>query len=123
MKEIPGFPGYYATINGEIISMRCDSPRVIAKQIHKGYYHVFVKRGMGRRTKVKMPVHQLVLMAHEGLKPDPLSQCRHLNGNCLDNKFNNLKWGTAKENAQDSIRHGTALRNRGRGGRWERAAM
>ena len=39
--------------------------------------------------------------------------CRHINGNSLDNRLYNLCWGTPQQNAQDSIRHGTAacLRN------------
>ncbi len=108
MREIPGYPGYYATKDGEIISVRGGACRTLAKQNHRGYYHVFVKHGIGRKTKVKMPVHQLVLMAYIGPKPFTEAVTRHLNGNCFDNHVNNLKWGTVKENVQDSLRHGTA---------------
>lgn len=108
MREIPGYLGYYATEDGNIISFRSGYPRELTKQIHKNYYHVFVRKGFGRKTQVKMPVHQLVLMAYKGVKPDPIMLTRHLNGNCLDNCPDNLEWGTVKENVQDSIRHGTA---------------
>ena len=57
----------------------------------------------------KIPVHQLVLLAFKGVRPSIDMLCRHLNGNCLDNNPDNLQWGTTKENAQDSIRHGTAV--------------
>lgn len=109
MKEIPGFPGYYATVDGEIISMRSIRPRLLVRQILKGYYHVFVRRGLGRKTKVKMPVHQLVLMAYKGPKPHPALECRHLDGNRFHNYPDNLEWGTHTENMQDSIKHGTAV--------------
>jgi hypothetical protein len=33
-------------------------------------------------------------------------QCRHLDGNPSNNRPDNLRWGTAKENAADMIRHG-----------------
>jgi DNA invertase Pin-like site-specific DNA recombinase len=32
---------------------------------------------------------------------------RHLDGNSLNNNLNNLKYGTYKENYNDSVRHGT----------------
>lgn len=34
-------------------------------------------------------------------------ECRHLNGVPADNRLENLKWGTAAENAQDRVLHGT----------------
>lgn len=108
MKEIPQFPGYYATTDGEIISMRSGIPRQLVKQIHKGYYHVFVRRGLGRKTQVKIPVHQLVLTAYKGNKPGDGYVSRHLDGDCFNNRPYNLEWGTVSENVQDSIRHGTA---------------
>ncbi|MFW6015287.1 MAG: HNH endonuclease [bacterium] len=36
-------------------------------------------------------------------------EVRHLNGIPDDNRLKNLKYGTRKENVQDSIKHGTAL--------------
>jgi hypothetical protein len=109
MREIPGYPGYYATEEGEIISTRVTPHRILAKQIHKDYLHVFLRSGTGRCTTHKVPVHRLILMAYEGDKPSLESQCRHLNGNRFDNRPSNLTWGTQLENLQDSIKHGTAI--------------
>lgn len=50
-------------------------------------------------------VHSLVLEAFVGPRPIGF-MCRHLNGNPADNRVENLKWGTAKENKADSIAHG-----------------
>lgn len=52
-------------------------------------------------------VHSLVCTAFNGPR-QPGQVCRHLDGNPQNNTPNNLKWGTHKDNYQDSIRHGTA---------------
>lgn len=108
-KLIPGFPGYFATTSGDIVSTRSGETRIIGQRIHKGYYHVNIKTGYGRKTVRKEPVHKLILLAFRGEKPNESAVCRHLNGNALDNRLSNLKWGTHEENLQDSIRHGTAI--------------
>ena len=53
-------------------------------------------------------VHVLVLSTFVGLKPKGM-QCRHLDGNKMNNKLSNLRWGTAKENQNDRKKHGTYL--------------
>ena len=52
-------------------------------------------------------VHRLVALAWIGPAPQGKPMIRHLNGTRADNRACNLKWGTMKENAQDSVRHGT----------------
>lgn len=51
-------------------------------------------------------VHTLVCEAFYGPRPSPVHDVRHLNGDPLDNRLENLRWGTKKENQQDTIRHG-----------------
>jgi len=51
-------------------------------------------------------VHHLVLEAFHDLRPDG-TEARHLNGNHLDNRAANLKWGTKSENNRDQVHHGT----------------
>jgi hypothetical protein len=62
------------------------------------------------KTKHKR-VHVLVAEAFLGPRP-PGRQCCHKNGNGLDNRAVNLRWGTPSENIQDSVRHGTHPRTR-----------
>lgn len=50
-------------------------------------------------------VHTLVLEAFSGPCPHEL-ECRHLDGNPMNNWHQNLKWGTTQENADDRIGHG-----------------
>lgn len=72
-----------------------------------GYKHVGVsKDGVARTIKV----HTLVLEAFHGPRPFEDALCRHLDGDCQNNHVSNLQWGTAKENLEDSIRHGTHYR-------------
>jgi hypothetical protein len=122
MKAIPGFPGYFAASEGEIYSNRTGSLKVISQHLHKGYLLANVKTGVGRSTKKKMPVHQLVLFAFHGPKPFDDAESRHLNGVATDNREDNLVWGTRFENAQDAVRHGTASGLR-RGGSHNRALI
>lgn len=59
--------------------------------------------------KEQWRVHRLVAMAFYGPLPEGM-QTRHLNGNSRDNRINNLRYGTALENAQDKVLHGTTRR-------------
>src|SRR5882757_7016724 len=68
-----------------------------------GYPQLGLCRDGQQRT---YPVHQLVAMAFLGPRPDDL-EVRHLDGNPTNNLIDNLKYGTASENARDSLRHGT----------------
>lgn len=51
-------------------------------------------------------MHRSVAETHVGPCP-PGMECRHINGDSLDNRSENLKWGTHSENMRDCIRHGT----------------
>lgn len=56
-------------------------------------------------------VHSLVLIAFVGPRPFPKAQGRHLNDDPSDNWLSNLAWGTAKDNAADRERNGSARRD------------
>ncbi|MGU3661096.1 HNH endonuclease [Methylobacterium fujisawaense] len=109
MRPVPGLRGYFATSRGEVISVRSGAQRILKSRLHKGYLHVAVKYGEGRRSTRKVPVHQLVLLAYEGARPSPLHVSRHLNGDAQDNAPSNLAWGTTAQNAADAMKHGTAV--------------
>lgn len=119
-REIPGFSGYFISIDQSVWSNRSrwgilKQLRRIKPQVNRNGY--LVVRLRPSRTEFKeITLHSLMLSTFVGPRPSDKSVTRHLNGNRLDNRIENLAWGTPKENSEDSIRHGTS--NRG-----ERNAM
>ena len=83
-----------------------------------GYLEVNLSRkgGWDRRS-----VHSIVLETFVGPRPSPEHQARHLNGVKTDCRLANLCWGTAKENYEDRIRHGTDVASWWRRRREERS--
>lgn len=115
-KQIPGWEGHYEISDmGNVRSV----DRVIKKvrrgsitrkqmpiepYLHpNGYNKIGLNRG-GR--KITRWVHRLACWAFHGPPPSPEHEVRHLNGNPLDNRPENLAWGTSLENSQDIERHG-----------------
>lgn len=120
-KAIPGWEGLYeASSSGRIRTVArvvCFSDgrvRSYAKRLRKlhvdgsGYWKVTLK-GNGRNARCL--VHQLVAAAWLGPRPEGREVC-HNNGDRSDSRARNLRYGTRKENAEDSRRHGTSARPR-----------
>jgi hypothetical protein len=113
LRDIPGFPGYLATSNGEIMSLRRLTPKILKKEKNaNGYYRVSLQRGYdgskrGGRT-MKVMVHQLVARAFLGDPPNDGRHyvVRHLNDCGVDNRPCNLAWGTDYHNHMDRVRNG-----------------
>lgn len=113
-KPVPGIDGYEASNFGRVRSWRnkTGKPRTLKPNLHSGrsgdgYFYVRYREN-GKRMAVA--VHVMVAAAFIGEKPSQSSQVRHLDGNSLNNRSYNLKWGTPKENGQDKIAHGTSRR-------------
>lgn len=113
--EIPGFDGYRISDSGQIQSSWVprggSSPkrgdyRDMSQHLSKtGYPRVHLRVSQGKKKLVA--VHKLVAITFLGPCPGKKYQIRHLNGNKLDNRVENLVWGTAKENNDDQLIHGT----------------
>jgi hypothetical protein len=54
-------------------------------------------------------VHTLVALAFIGPRP-PGKQVRHLDGDCTNNYWKNLKYGTPQKNMDDRTKHGRTTR-------------
>lgn len=113
---IPGFPYHEVTADGRVRSLdhdlvnkrgrHCFFPgRELRTTIDQDGYRVLTLVGGGRRYKTS--VHRLICLAIHGEPPTPQHQVRHLNGDCSDNRPENLRWGTVTENQRDKLVHGT----------------
>jgi HNH endonuclease/NUMOD4 motif len=70
----------------------------------KGYRNVMLCGGAGR-IKTQL-LHIIVCTTFHGPKPGPKYQVAHYDGDPSNNRADNLRWATAKENADDRARHG-----------------
>ena len=105
MIRVRGFPNYYLTSWGTIYSNI--SNKFLTPCINSGGYYLVVL--VKNKKHYSRFIHTLVLEAYRGKRPKGMC-CRHLNGNKLDNKISNLRWGTYKENSGDEIRLGKSKR-------------
>lgn len=55
-------------------------------------------------------VHTLVLTAFVGPRPDGMEACHFPDPDPMNNRIDNLRWGTSTENGADMVKHGTSTR-------------
>lgn len=114
--NIPGFPGYHVTKNGDVYSMKCKSGKrpeafkLKPRLNGNGYYRIgLYKDGI----KYERRLNRLVAMVYIP-NPDNLPCVCHKDNNPLNNNVDNLYWGsvenlywgTYKENTQQCIQDG-----------------
>lgn len=109
-KPVPSQPGILASSLGRILlppkyaplrnggyrfyeTKPCFGSISRANKNAKHAYRNYWQRGRGN-----MKIHQLVCEAFHGPKPFPEAVVIHLDENALNNRPENLKWGTQKEN-------------------------
>jgi hypothetical protein len=112
-RPVPGFEKTHAvSSHGRVRSVARVDPlgRARSDRLMKlipgtgGYLRVtFNKPGQPTKT---VSVHVLVASVFVGPKPSPDLEVRHLDGDQLNNRATNLRWGTGVENAQDRKLHG-----------------
>lgn len=109
-KPVPSYPGLLASSEGRILLPPGYAP------LPNGGYRSYLpepSEGFERRAKVgaahvylgtwvrkygNIKVHQAVCEAFHGPKPFDRAVVIHLDENALNNRPENLKWGTQKEN-------------------------
>jgi hypothetical protein len=109
-KNIQDYEGLY-----QVSSMgRVRRVNGIAPGVHRILKQGYTMQGRKQATLCidgyvrKFQVHALVCTAWHGPCPPGL-ECRHLDGNHLNNVPGNLCWGTHTQNMQDKTQHGTQL--------------
>lgn len=98
-RPVPTHHGYLASRDGQLLGPRGSILRPMASDA--GHLYVLTYQ---RRPR-KLFVHRAVLFAWIG-PPSVGEECRHLDGDPLNNHLTNLKWGTRIENMRDKARHG-----------------
>jgi hypothetical protein len=115
-RDIPGYEGFYQVSDeGNVISLVRLTPDAIARGVRKAKQSLAFGENRQGRLQVtlcregftkRFQVHTLVLLAFVGPCPEG-HECRHGDGNHLNNFLYNLSWATHEVNMQDKQRHGT----------------
>jgi len=106
-KAVVGYEGLYEVSDaGRIRNVRTGKI--------KTYTHNRQKRrpfvGLWRNNKIRIIYpHKAVLEAFVGPRPPRMEAC-HNNGDPFDNRLENLRWDTTRNNQLDRIKHGTSNR-------------
>lgn len=78
--------------------------RLLKPNLTAKYRRVHLASPAGSRTHL---IHVLMLLAFRGPRPTPRHQSAHGDGNRYNNRIENLRWATSKENTADKALHGT----------------
>lgn len=120
-RPIPGFPGYFASRGGEILSTRRPIQIVMKPQpmfcgnrgLTDRHRCVLLVRDGGPRKRVS--VHQLIARTFIGSPPTPAHEVNHKNGRADDNRARNLEWTTRAGNGAHAARLGLKARGKRHG--------
>lgn len=109
-KPVPSLPGVMASSDGEILlpprhaplaqgGYRIYTPQPtlgVQRRAKKGARHLYL--GIYNRHYGNIKVHRAVCEAFHGPAPSPSAVVLHLDENALNNRPENLSWGTQREN-------------------------
>jgi len=107
-RTLPHLPGYRIGSDGSVWSERRGRwKRLKGGQLPTG--HRYVNLVLDGRSR-PFAIHRLVLEAFIGPCPPGMECCHYPDRNPNNNRLENLRWGTRRENIQDAIRHDTLPR-------------
>lgn len=109
--EFMGIPGYEVSNDGRVFSLqnwRGYERRELTQNINKDGYPYVRLTVNGKRKNHR--VHRIVALAFLDPPKDDQREVRHIDGNRLNSRSDNLAWGTAKDNAIDRELHGRTAR-------------
>ena len=104
IKEIPSLPNYFADTSGNIWSKKSGELKKLKPYKMQVGYLIVDPSVMGKSKHKR--VHRLVLEAFVGPCPEGMEAC-HNNHIRDDNRLENLRWDTRKNNSHDALERGT----------------
>jgi hypothetical protein len=108
-KDIPINKNYQASNLGRIYSKYTNkilSPKIQKQKKKKVKYCIVNLSDNG--IKKSHYVHRLIMLVFNGKMPNDCNVVLHIDDNPLNNRLDNLRYGTAKENVNDCINKGRA---------------
>ena len=103
-RHVPHINGSTRTIKGRVLKTS-----IAHSGRNKPYTSLSVSLTKPGVKRKQAPIHRLVAAAFVP-NPDQLPVVRHLDGNSLNNRADNLAWGTHKDNSEDAIKAGAMPR-------------
>lgn len=109
-KPIEGFPKYYISNYGRVLSKKQHKDRIMKPYLDSGkkYYMIDLK---ANNVKSKCLVHRLVCKAFVD-NPNGYDVVNHKDHNSLNNYYENLEWVTTRQNVHHSYSTMPAARNK-----------
>lgn len=102
------FPEYQVSDQGRVRKPASTRKKGAVIAPHVGRYRC-VSLCQDARTHTRM-ISRLMLEAFVGPPPSSIHQAAHNDGNPMNDRLDNLRWATPKENCADRVKHGTAMR-------------
>ena len=103
-KQHDVYPSYFFSNEGKV-AKSTPSRWMLIQGIPVGRYTA-ISLAAGNGIYKREYLHRIICRLFNGKPTLEEKHCRHLDCNSKNNHSSNLKWGTAKENIQDSIRNG-----------------
>jgi len=106
MKEIPGYPNYYACEKGFIFTSNYKNTGKFKKMKLEKMITGYLRINLWRNKKLKrFTVHEIIMLTFEGERPKGFI-IHHKDDNRKNNKFDNLEYTTQSKNIQYAFDRG-----------------
>lgn len=107
-RPVPGYTNRWITVDGVVIAS-CRGKFTIMEVYTKINGYLYVGGNIKGKGKIEC-IHRLLCLTFKADSYFEGAEVRHLDGNPLNNKLDNLKWGTREENMEDMVLHGRSCR-------------